>query len=192
MNVKFKFDFKELLKEHCKEIIVVLVYLVAFLGLIAGINSIKEQKSDKEFDMNLAKIKYDNVKNSNLSEEFLATEKESVEKELEEVKQKLPIGLKNADVNLMLAEIMQDTGNLFNLANCNISESKTKSGYSAYEVRISSINGTYSQIKNLLNYIKDFRVKVTITQLDFNKELTNVQGSLTLVFYGEKQLEEEV
>ena len=104
------------------------------------------------------------------------------------------LNLKNQDINQRLAQIINDTGNLFSLSNCKVSEVTAKNDelYNSYQVKISSINGTYYQMKEFLKSINEYESKITITQLDLTRNLDNVKGSITLVFYGEVRAEEEV
>lgn len=178
--MKIKFN----LKERKKEIIVLCVYS-ALLGILMFlINNLNTLQETRKFEEDLARVQYNNIKNSNVSEEELMESLKELTLEVENLKQSVPVNLSYREVNEMLAEIIKDNGNIFNLGNCNVTEIKSAEGYNAYEVRISSINGEYYQVKNLMNYIEQYKVKIKIEQMDLNKTNTNVQGNLILVFYG--------
>lgn len=181
--MKIEFD----LKERKNEIIVILSYLAIFFTLIFFINYLKTEEESKKFDEELARIQYNSLKNSNLSKSDLTNELAAIEQEIESVKQKLPVNLKHQDVNEMLSEISTNTGGIFNLGNCDIADSKTTNNSITYEVKIKNIKASYAQIENLLNYIKEYKSKIGITQLELIREDMNVSGNLTIVFYSEKQ-----
>jgi len=179
-------NVKQILYDHYKEIIVILIYAVIFICVNSAVKSLSKEKSSLEFDENLAKRQYDTIKASNLSKNDLLEELKQLTQEISDAKEKLPQDLKIQDINNILTEIISDTGNLFNLGHCSISELKTKEAYKGYEVRITSINGNYYQFKNLLNYISNYRVKSQVTQLDITRTNSGVQGNLAIEFYGQK------
>lgn len=158
-------------------------------------NYIKDEAATKKSQEISAKYEYDKLKNSNLSEYDLQEELKNIDQQIELVKKQIPSNLRYQDVNQMLSEITSNTGRLFNLGNCNISNAKdTKDSdnvvrYITYDVKISSLSGSYTQILNLLEYIKQYNVKVNISQLELSRDGEQMKGSMTLVFYGEKQSE---
>jgi len=178
-----KFDFN-IIKERKKEIIIVSIYLVLFFAIILGINHFDAKKTDKQFEEDLAKIQYNTILNSNFSETELLADLKKVTMESENLKQKLPIDLEYRNVNQKLTEII-NVNNIFSLSSCTLKEIETKEGYSAYQVRVNEVNGTYAQFKNFIKYIGEYDSKVVITQLDIDVvDITNIQGTMTLVFYG--------
>jgi len=191
LKLDLKIDFS-LIKNHKKEIFVVLIYLGVFGGLMWLFNSQKIEKSDIEFDYSIAESQYRRVKNIDLTSSELKDEVKKKIKEFAELDKKLPINLKNQDITQRLIEITNNTGNMFSLSDCKVSELNTKgdSIYNTYQVKINSISGTYYQMKNFLKYIDSYESKVVVTQLDLNRNIQNVKGSITLVFYGEVRNEE--
>lgn len=177
MNIKFD------LKERKKEIVIISIYLVVFMLCFLWISSIINLKNIEKDNVASAEKEYNYIKNSNFSETKLISELKKVTEELDKANNKLPYDLSSKSINVMLAEISQKNNNIFNLGRCNVSEVNRK-GYTAYEVRITGIDGEYSQVKKLINYIEKYKVKIKITQLDLNKVGSNISGSMTLEFYG--------
>lgn len=191
MKLDLKIDFS-LIKNHKKEIFVVLIYFSIFCGLMWIFNSQKIEKEDREFDYNLAETQYRRVKSIDLTSGELKSEVKRIISEFDELDKKLPINLKNQDITQRLVEITNNTGNMFSLSDCKVSElnNKVDSVYNTYQVKINSINGTYYQMKEFLKYIEGYESKVVVTQLDLTRNIQNIKGSITLVFYGEVRNEE--
>lgn len=178
-----KFDFN-IIKERKKEIIIVLIYLVLFSAIILGINHFNVKKEDKKFEEDLAQIQYNTILNSNFSETELLADLKKVTMESENLKQKLPTDLEYRNINQKLTEII-NANNIFSLSSCSLKEIETKEGYCAYQVKVNEINGTYAQFKKFLSYIGEYDNKIVITQLDVDVvDVTQVQGNMTLIFYG--------
>lgn len=185
-----KFDIKlfaNLIRERKKEIIIVLIYIILFVLLTVVLNNKKIEKEDKEYDKIIAEIEYNTVKNITDTKDDIKLKVREKIKEYEDLEKKLPINLKNQNVNKALSDIINKTGNIFGLGNCKVSELKLEDNpeCNAYQVKINSFNTTYYQFKNFLIYIKDNESKIKITHLDLNKSIDMVNGNMTLVFYGQ-------
>lgn len=186
--MKFDFDFKEFFIHRKKELLVIALYSLLFVFVIWFINKINIDIETAEFDRNLAERQYNNIKNSNLSEDVLASELREITLEAEEMNKKLPSNLDHMEINKMLSEISRANGGLFTLGNCNIAQVERKDGYASFEVKVKSIRGGYSQFKNFVEYIEKYKSKVILSQVDLTRTYYEVQGTMTLVFFGEKKV----
>jgi hypothetical protein len=93
-----------------------------------------------------------------------------------------------------MAKIASNTGNLFSLANVKVSEVKSENEedtYISYQVKISSIKGTYKQLKKLIHYIDEYESKIKIDQITFKRDIDEIDGSMTLIFYSTPEEGEE-
>lgn len=185
MSININFNFKE----RKKEIIVILIYLVIFGLLFFIIGSLKNKQEEIAFDVDLAKAQYDSIRNSHYNEEEMQKELNEITIKVEVMDGKLPTNLSPRNINQMLGEIAAETGNIYNQIGA-IKELTTKDNIISYEVKLSSISTTYSQLKTFIEYIENYKVKIAISQLDLNRTGDAINGSMTLVFYGEKPSEE--
>jgi len=176
-------------KEYKKEIIVILIYLVIFSALIFAAKSLNAMNEDVVYEEATAKKRYEDIKNIEFSKESLEKELEMIDLDVKELEKKVPDNLDYRTVNEILSEISLNTNGTFNLGNCTIEEAKvlidnkTSDKYKAYQVKISAIKGEYEQVKKMLEYIKNYENKISITQLNFAKNSTTIEGNMTLKFF---------
>ena len=189
------FDFKKILEkalEKKKEIIVVAIYIVAFSLIYFKMNSLNIEKENLEWDVQTSERMYNNVKNVPYTYEELQTQYAQKEEEYKNMENYLPLNLSNKDVNNMIADIVNNTGRLFDLGSYKVIELKSEKNNIRYQVKINSINATYDQTKEFFNYIKDYKSKIEVQQLNLTRIYDNIQGSMTLDFYGTIQEASEV
>jgi len=192
LKLKFDFDFKEFFIHRKKEILVIALYTLLFVSVVSFINKLNIDIETAEFDRNLAERQYNNIKNSNLSEDVLANELREITIQAEELSRKLPANLDHMEINKMLSEISRANGGLFTLGNCKITQIERKDGYASFEVKVNSVRSNYNQFKNFVEYIEKYKSKVILSQVDLNRTSSEVQGSMTLVFFGEKKVGEKI
>lgn len=192
--MKFNFnDILEKLRGRKKEIIVVLIYVVVFSLIYFNINNLRLKEENLKFDLQMSEVKYNNIRNISFSYEELKEQYEQKEEKYNKIENYIPIDLTNKDVNNMIAEIRRDTGNLFDLGSCKVTEIMLQEkAYNCYQVKINLINGTYTQIKNFFKYIAEYESKVEISQVNLTRNLESVQGNVILLFYGTVQNGEQV
>lgn len=192
MKLNFN-DILEKVRGRKKEIIVLLIYVAVFSLIYFNINDLKLKKENLEFDLQMSERMYNNIKNIPFSYDELSTQYAQKEAEYKEVENYIPINLNNKDVNNMIAEIRRDTGNLFDLGSCKVTEvSLADKNYNCYQVKVNSFNGTYTQVKNFFKYIADYKAKIEISQVNLTRNLESVQGNIILLFYGTVQNGEQV
>ena len=179
------------IKEHKKELIIVAIYLLILGGLYYFITSVQSNKLDVQSEEEFLAIRYNTLKNRDLSEESLQAELDKVTEEVENAIAKIPQELTVQKINEDLLKISQETGNIFFFKDCKVTEDKnnkdSEAKYNAFKVRINKIYGSYWQYRDFLKYIANYDKKIVISELDVTRNINDeVEGKMTLVFYGAK------
>ena len=183
-----KFD-SEIIKEHSKEILIVTLYLLLFGGAIFGFKHFDSAKAKLESKVASAEFEVNSIKYINRTEEELRQEIDVAKSDISVIDEILPINLNSDNVGNMIAEIIGGTGNLFSIRNVEIAQSKDGSNF---VVTVKSFNANANDFSNFLDYVNTYKNKVSITALNLTKSGSTLSGSMTLEFYTQSVVEEEV
>lgn len=170
-----------------KETIIAIFVIIFIIGIFLVGNLLIEDYMSAVSERDFSKSKYERIMSSDTDTESLKKKIEEANNESEEILNTLS-ELDRKQVAEFLIKIQKETGitwddanRKFNVKN-NIKDAESLKGIL---VTVSKFYGSYEDIKNFLDYIKQYERKVTIDSLNFSKDqLTGkMTGSMSLMFY---------
>ena len=189
MKISLKdIDFNKIKAFLKRKETIIAIFVLIFVGVIIFVgNVLIEDYAEAVDKRDIAKSSYERITRSDTNVESLENRIEYANAENEELLGKL-VELDRKQVADLLSVIKQETGLTWDDQNRSFlvkSEIKDAPGIKAISVSISNFEGTYEEIKNFLEYIKNYEREVSVDTFTFSRDpLTGrMTGNMTLMFY---------
>ena len=178
----------DIIKKRWKEICIILGIILAVILIFILINFLLGKRQEALEVYEVAEKRYNNIMTGETSETVLNEQLNKVLEEKAKMQEILPADYKIQDANGDLREIIRNT-KILNIGNCGVVDLPVAEGdkYKKIEIRAKNFYGTYNQIKDFMDYIKNYGVKIVIKDMEFQREATtnNMKGqNLVLILYG--------
>lgn len=163
------------------------IIIILLSMLIKNLFSLQKEAIEKR---DATKIAYDKIISGETSEKELNTMLAQIKEEYRAIEEYLPKELKKQDVITTLAYISDEVDiKGLEIKGMTLASEPPKKGdkYETIKVNVKAFSGSYDNIKQFLEYIKNYDKKITINNLTFtrDKDSKEFKGSMTLCFYGD-------
>jgi len=178
-----------LLKSRWKEIVLVLSVVLVTVLLCMFIKSLLLRRENALLEQQRIKNNYNNILSGETSEEILQNELSELLTKKNELETVLPKGFKIQDANMKMVDIVKNT-KIMDVYDCSVSEvttNKSDSNYVKMQIKVNNFYGTYAQIKEFIEFIDNYHMKLVIEQMNFELEdyTKNMDGeNLIISLYG--------
>jgi len=177
----------EFLKSKWREISIVLGILLSAFLIFLLINYLLDSREKAIAHQQATEDNYNNILSGETSEEILENELQQILDEQMALGEVLPVNFKIQEANAKLSEIIRNN-KILNIDDCTVTELPNDgSEYKKVEIRVKNFYGTYEQVQDFMNYIKNYGSKIVIESMNFEVEdfTKNMKGeNLVFVLYG--------
>jgi Tfp pilus assembly protein PilO len=166
---------------------VLIIIIILLSMLIKNLFSLQKEAIQKR---DITKNTYNKILTGETSEEKLNMMLAQIKEEYRATEECVPKELKKQDVISALMDISENVNiKGLEIKDMILTSEPPKKGekYETIKVNIKSFSGTYENIKQFLEYIKNYNREITINNLNFTREKDSKEfkGSMTLCFYGD-------